>query len=502
MANKFIKNKAGIPVLNPDYKPEADAPMPAYMAPVNKKALVIVSTLKDQEDMNATTNLDPPPSFKEAMDDMMSEDYANQFGTKLEDGEILEGLSNLFGLYEIPIGMMDKVRVLKGRPLHFKIDNSGSMGRDSNMEYNDASPYMKNVINPDNINFSRKRMLTRWEEAEDRLHVLIDLLAYVPTGQITYSLFDSDSSSSSRSGYNRSSSRYTEGARVVIDRNGKTPTDFMAEAHDQIRDLFSKGPSLDHTPILLNMKNMAAESKGGDFDPVNFLLTDGEPSGGPTEIAGIKKLLQSGFGITFLGVSNIAEDYEWMHEMEEIISFGVEAVSDYKDEVREVNRFQGLGINYTRGFWLLCQLVGALNPYDLCALNEPEPLTKPILETLLGRGISNEEYWQYFALHPRGVQVWLPDFDAFLTATRAIDIPTVKIYRDALASRLSQDINRGEDDNEDQDIAFAEQAVFSYRGSSGPSIKSRVQKLFGKNPAMPSSNYSSQYPKSAGYGRQ
>lgn len=66
------------------------------------------------------------------------------------------------------------------------------------------------------------------------------------------------------------------------------------------------------------------------------------------------------------------------------------------DESREVLADQGAALPYTRGFWLICQLVAAMNPDDLDAMDESVPLTKATLDNLLGVQHNEESYRHYF----------------------------------------------------------------------------------------------------------
>jgi len=69
---------------------------------------------------------------------------------------------------------------------------------------------------------------------------------------------------------------------------------------------------------------------------------------------------------------------------------------DFDDEYREVVTDQGQALPYTRGFWLICQLVAAMNPDDLDAMDESVPFTKATLDNLLGIQHNEESYKHYF----------------------------------------------------------------------------------------------------------
>merc|ERR1719162_2678923 len=86
--------------------------------------------------------------------------------------------------------------------------------------------------------------------------------------------------------------------------------------------------------------------------------------------------------ITFLSCTGEDEEVEWM--------------KDFGDESREVLGDQGEALPYTRGFWLICQLVAAMNPDDLDAMDESVPFTKQTLDNLLGIQHNEQSYRYYF----------------------------------------------------------------------------------------------------------
>ena len=75
-------------------------------------------------------------------------------------------------------------------------------------------------------------------------------------------------------------------------------------------------------------------------------------------------------------------------------------IDDYVAERAEVLADQGPAFPYTKGLWLLSQLVAAVNPMDLDALDENLPFSKHTLDDLLGRKHTEEEYKYYFDRNP------------------------------------------------------------------------------------------------------
>jgi hypothetical protein len=84
-----------------------------------------------------------------------------------------------------------------------------------------------------------------------------------------------------------------------------------------------------------------------------------------------------------------------MKDAEEVAMYCSES-DDFADESREVYKDQGAALPYTKGFHLICQLVGAMNPDDLDAMDESVPFTKFTLDNLLGVVNNPESYRHYF----------------------------------------------------------------------------------------------------------
>jgi hypothetical protein len=148
-----------------------------------------------------------------------------------------------------------------------------------------------------------------------------------------------------------------------------------------------------------------------------------------------------------LSCTNEDSEVEWMKDAEEIAPYCSES-DDYDDERREVVGDQGLALPYTRGFWLVCQLVAAMNPHDLDAMDESVPFTKQTLDNLLGH-VSSEQsykyYWDHFVQAQASREVSREDgrpsqtdllktrqrwnYQDFLRAPIARDVPAVQQFQ-------------------------------------------------------------------------
>jgi len=116
-----------------------------------------------------------------------------RFKTKqeLDGGDLLDGLSAIFAKYEVPIGLVNKLLALGEYKLNFIIDDSTSMGSFSDLPISQASEQVRAARDPQGRRAtSRNDKITRWEEAEDRLHIMVDMLAYIPIDNIIISFLN------------------------------------------------------------------------------------------------------------------------------------------------------------------------------------------------------------------------------------------------------------------------------------------------------------------------
>jgi hypothetical protein len=207
---------------------------------------------------------------------------------------------------------------------------------------------------------------------------MVEILAYVPFSQIGIEFL------------NRKD-------RITLTRKGQAPKAFLQGAYQKIDAVFAKGPS-GTTPALEKLQESFLRGQGASI--ARYFFGDGLPNGGHLAVKKITNMIKdradpANNPMTFLSCTNEDEQVEWMKDTEEIAPYCSES-DDYDDESREVLSDQGAALPYTRGFWLICQLVAAMNPDDLDAMDESVPFTKSTLDNLLGVQHNEESYRHYF----------------------------------------------------------------------------------------------------------
>ena len=361
------------------------------MVPINQPAgshppLAILST-QDQI-AEATTDaaqqgisLQIPMATVVAIEKFDQEDLNKQYNTSrpLDRDKIFEQITHMFSQYEVPIGLLPKLLGLENYNLNFILDDSGSMGSKTDGVVKQTCAYFKTYLK--SRNRDAEDFLTRWEEAEDIMHIMVDLLPYIPTKNISICFL------------NRSN-------RINLNRSGETPLELATRAHLEIRLAFQSPPN-GGTPLRRALSD-AFVTASYNGNTMHYLFTDGEPS--DCTIPELQKLimkrsLPERCPLTLVGCTDDEKDIEWMERMEVYAPF-VCAVDYFEEERQNIVKLQGPMFPYTKGIWIMCLLVGAINPDDLDDLDSPHPLTKFTLDNLLGRHTTPQEYELYWANNP------------------------------------------------------------------------------------------------------
>ncbi|MEY3182564.1 MAG: hypothetical protein RLZ35_549 [Pseudomonadota bacterium] len=138
-----------------------------------------------------------------------------------------------------------------------------------------------------------------------------------------------------------------------------------------------------------------------ECNTIHYVFTDGQPS--DRSIEEVEQLIlnrdTNRHALNLMSCSENAQDCDWMKGIEEKATRTSE-IDDFASEREEVFIDQGPAFPFTKGLWLVCNLVAAINPDDLDAIDEKSPFTKGTLDNLLGRRTTLQEYQHYFSNHP------------------------------------------------------------------------------------------------------
>lgn len=378
----------GVMQLNPKYVADEKAGETKTTVANPQQSLAIVSNMEDiSKASEAKKEVGAGPvqlstATVSSLQIMQDSDYSNKFEAKEEisSGDLVDGLTKYFARYEVPIGLINKILALLEYKINFIIDDSGSMYAPTDASINDATEQVKKLYDPSGARAkSSNNNMSRWEEAQDRLHIFADMLSYIPTDTITFRFLNSKET-------------------LTLQHSGKTPDQFREDMHNQINALFRRVRPSGGTPLL----NALQASLNPDERVMQYILTDGEPD----RLEQVKSLILNRKNpkenpITFLSCTNSDQDAEWMKVIEEVAPYVAE-LDDFVAERTEVQHDQGPSFPYSKGFWLLCQLVAAINPDDLDALDEDRPFSKKTMDNFMGRKLTAEEFKKYFDNHPLG----------------------------------------------------------------------------------------------------
>ena len=351
--------------------------------------LAVVSSMNDvfvaSEAQHTATGI--PMQLAEStvasMDIMQDQEFVSNLqanGTEIDGGQFLDQLSEYFTQYEVPVGMINKLMALQLYRLDFIIDDSGSMNGPSDVSMAEATPFL---FPGGAVSYDKRQRMTRWQEAENRLHILVDILSFIPVPCLEIHFLNASNF-------------------ISLPRVGKDPVIFQLEAHDIIHRTFSSIDVKYKTPTHRVLSTAIQQAALHPEPTIIYFFTDGLPSDASTE--SVSQLLihrpnPQHCAITLISCSDNDDEVDWMKEVEEIAPFCSE-IDDYKTEREEVIYDQGPAFPYTKGFWLISQLVSAINPDDLDAMDENLPFTKNTLDNMLGRIHTFQEYQFYFERNP------------------------------------------------------------------------------------------------------
>eukprot|EP00306_Pavlova_sp_CCMP459_P004775 CAMPEP_0185159040 /NCGR_PEP_ID=MMETSP1139-20130426/2796_1 /TAXON_ID=298111 /ORGANISM="Pavlova sp., Strain CCMP459" /LENGTH=497 /DNA_ID=CAMNT_0027724203 /DNA_START=32 /DNA_END=1525 /DNA_ORIENTATION=+ len=390
------------------------------------EALAFPTDMQDYTDMNelkqqhANQPVEMAHSTGATMGILQEADYAGAVG--VHSDAIIDELGAVFRRHEIPLGLMNKLTMLSELDaVHFLVDDSGSMNAPT-----------------DSWDQATGRQLTRWEEVRLRLCDMVELLSFTPVQDVRV-IFMNNSVELNFARPKKSTARAAYATQCVAKINAHFKTDPYGA-----------------TPALAILRRSMRMAEGKSV--ARYLLCDGVPSGGDAEVELIKELIISrpspaNNPFTFLSCTNEDDQVEWMKTVDEVAPYCAE-VDDYQDECREVLRDQGRGFPFSRGFHLLCQLCGALNPFDLDAVDEWVPFTRETLSNLLGYRLGDSEYAHYFqhlvaaqraqsqtlarsseaADQVKRQTDWHAHYGEFLATRSAEDIPAVRAFRERMRS--------------------------------------------------------------------
>lgn len=169
----------------------------------------------------------------------------------------------------------------------------------SDVKLCEATPFFLQSLGYNSQALPGSQMMTRWQEAENRLHIMLDILAYIPVRGIEI--------------------RFLNFQRVLsIPRIGKDPDAFRHEAHTLVRHTFSGIEVKYKTPTFRTL-SQAFEAANRLEDPTMiYLLTDGLPSDASTETVAaliISRPRPAHMPVTLISCSDVDDEVEWMKQV-------------------------------------------------------------------------------------------------------------------------------------------------------------------------------------------
>ena len=419
MATKYITEN-GVRQYNPTYHPAPNAPVAPLPFPNQATALPVISYPNQPDYLDEEIVV--APSYKKAVEQYNDIFVEAEIVTE-ESGSAIDQLSAVLARYEVPAGMLSKLLMLSEFEIgEIIVDDSGSMNAQSDAK----GP--------------QGHLLTRWQEAKQRIEQMMELIAYVPA-PVFYIHF-----------LNRLDV-------LELQRGtGESPQAFYQRVQRMLDLEFSQTPN-GGTPALEAIRSSLTRHSSGKA-VLRYFFGDGVPNGGTPACEQIAQLIQNRSDparnpFTFISCTNEDSQVEWMKDCEELAPYCSE-FDDFKDESLEIIKDQGKAFPYSYGLHLVGQITAAFNPHDLDAMDESVPFTQETLQDLMGYQVSSEEYKYYFDTFVQAQRVLqqtpaqrklvaqLPRlYQDFVSASRSTDIPAVLDYRsqtkrDSLAGQAAR----------------------------------------------------------------
>jgi hypothetical protein len=136
-------------------------------------------------------------------------------------------------------------------------------------------------------------------EAENRLHIMIDILAYIPAKHIQICFMNNVNTI------------------LLLSHEGKTPEMFQQEYHQLLSTTF-RTLKLGGTPTLATLRRGFQEAEYFDDPTSHYLLTDGVPT--DASIDTVSKFIHNRKNpernpLTLISCTNVDSECEWMKEV-------------------------------------------------------------------------------------------------------------------------------------------------------------------------------------------
>jgi hypothetical protein len=159
-------------------------------------------------------------------------------------GEAIESLSRYCFLFDIPLGLVDKLRQLAHSRIKIIIEDSIVMSNVSGVSSTKLSAYMSTHFR------------TLFNDAENAIHNLIDILAFVQLESLELSFVNSTK-------------------KFQISHVGSDFALFQREAHEGVKNLFKGSIRIDECPLYSAIEKSLKESESSDRSTLHLIFTSG-----------------------------------------------------------------------------------------------------------------------------------------------------------------------------------------------------------------------------------
>ena len=265
------------------------------------------------------------------------------------------------------------IETLGGSKVIFLIDDSASMTSLSSAQ--GSSAFL------DEFKHKTNSYLRRWEYIKDILHEMIRMLSFVQPDKVVFKLLN---------GINDHS--------MEISGN-KNPIQFITEADNILRKIFSKGP-VGPTPTYASLSACFQENRQSQVKQTVLFFTDGEPNDGVQPVIELVKNRRDPRRNP-IGFMNCGNKYntEWLRKLDEEAD-GIWVVEEFPEHIKRVKEHHGKKLEVSRISWQMGMLCGEDSTFDKIDKHSIWPFSPAELSKVQGHSLRRNEWSEYVKHHP------------------------------------------------------------------------------------------------------
>lgn len=286
-------------------------------------------------------------------------------------------LEEFFKVRELVPGLVNELKRANDYPEWVLIlDNSGSMrsgsGNYSGRYGKDLSPQMQ-------VRFKSNEELTRWEDLEERLHLMVPLFAFFPKIRLNIFFLNGEST-------------------INLDQSRQLGyTGFIHAAHQAISNFFEWNRPDGFTPLVRHTKKVLKDCSEAKRKLI-LIFTDGQAdvpgdaSETDEELYRVISMRKNPINSPITFINCCPQELNIISKLDNLQNSYVASLSRYKEEQKQVQESCGTKFPFNKHIWILAHLVGAISPVLDKLDEENQIILIEEMSNYFGYDLTEEEY--------------------------------------------------------------------------------------------------------------